>query len=92
MLTPHRSLQCWAGQEASNAGPLPLHPIPRLTRAYFEKGQSTWRGCTQFQDHLVLETTPAFRIILGLEYARSSGATLLRSRERMQLRRRLETF
>jgi hypothetical protein len=69
MLTPRGSLQCWAGQEASNAGPLPLHPIPRSPRAYFEKGQSTYRGCTQFQDHLVLETISHFRIISRLEYA-----------------------
>ncbi|MBZ5624255.1 MAG: hypothetical protein LAQ69_36995, partial [Acidobacteriia bacterium] len=35
---------------------------------------STWSWCTQFQDHLALETIPNFRIILGLENAAGTRA------------------
>src|ERR1039457_4960494 len=35
---------------------------------------STWSWCTQFQDHLALETIPDFRIILGLENAAGAFA------------------
>src|SRR6185369_14210350 len=54
--------------EASNAGPLALHPLPRFGGHSLRK-ETTRLRCTRFQDHPVLETIPLFRIIRGLEYA-----------------------
>jgi hypothetical protein len=61
---------------AQAPAPSPCTPSPAWGAA------SAWRGilserkttrhrCTHFQDHLVLETTPGFRIILGLENAKA---------------------
>ena len=61
------------GGEASNAGPLALHPLPR-SRGHSHRKEPTRSRCTRFQDHPVLETIPRFRIIRGLEYAAPPAA------------------
>jgi hypothetical protein len=69
MLTPRKiSAVLEQGKGASNAGPLALHPLPRWEGPFSER-KATGHRCTDFQDHLVLETLPDFRIILGLENA-----------------------
>src|SRR5260370_41095960 len=51
--------------------PSPCTPSPAC-RGTLSERKATCRGCSPFQDHLVLETIPDFRIILGLENAKRS--------------------
>ena len=53
--------------------PSPCTPSP-AGRGTLSERKATGHRCAVFQDHLVLETHPRFRIILGLEYAPSRTA------------------
>jgi hypothetical protein len=48
--------------------PSPCTPSP-AGRGTLSERKATSRRCIRFQDHLVLETIPRFKIIRGLEYA-----------------------
>jgi hypothetical protein len=75
MLTPRKvSAVLSRARGPQTAAPSPCTPSPAL-RVIFSERKATGQRCTYFQDHLVLETLPDFRIILGLENA-EAAATL----------------
>jgi hypothetical protein len=69
MLTPRKiSAVLSRARGPQTPAPSPCTPSP-AGRHTFSERKATKHWCTQFQDHLVLETLPDFRIILGLENA-----------------------
>jgi hypothetical protein len=68
MLTPRKGSAVPSRAKGPQT-PAPSPCIPSPARRGFSEKKSTGSGWTQFQDHLVLETIPDFRIILELEYA-----------------------
>ncbi len=72
MLTPRKvSAVPSRGRVPQTPAPFPCTPSPASRGTLLER-KTTHHRCTQFQDHLVLETILDFRIILGLEYATAS--------------------
>jgi hypothetical protein len=69
MLTPRKvSAVLSRARGPQTPAPSPCTPSPAW-RDTFSERKTTGTGCTDFQDHSVLETVPDFRIILGLENA-----------------------
>ena len=85
MLTPGKvSAVLSRARGPQTPAPSPCTPSPACRGTLLER-KTTCHGCSPFQDHLVLETIPDFRIILGLENAASSQAS---SRQRRLSSRR----